>query len=90
MAGGGQAAAAGAGGFLRAFATCCGTYQHFTLPSLQGKIQGSEFIVIDTFARPVEGTETRVNAQAEAYEYMVDFLETAKVRFLIKRGPMRV
>lgn len=48
-------------------------------PGLQGKIQGNEFIVIDTFALPVEGTETRVNAQAEAYEYMVDFLETNKV-----------
>jgi COP9 signalosome complex subunit 5 len=90
VAGGGQTAAAGAGGCLRAFATCCSTYKHLTLSSLQGKIQGSEFIVIDTFALPVEGTETRVNAQAEAYEYMVDFLETAKVRFLIKRGPMRV
>lgn len=32
-------------------------------PALQGKIQGNEFIVIDTFALPVEGTETRVNAQ---------------------------
>lgn len=46
---------------------------------LQGKIQGNEFIVVDTFALPVEGTETRVNAGAEAYEYMVDFLETTKV-----------
>lgn len=45
---------------------------------MQGKIQGNEFIVVDTFALPVEGTETRVNAGAEAYEYMVDFLETCK------------
>ncbi|PRW58194.1 COP9 signalosome complex subunit 5b-like [Chlorella sorokiniana] len=45
---------------------------------MQGKIQGNEFIVVDTFALPVEGTETRVNAGAEAYEYMVDFLETTK------------
>jgi hypothetical protein len=29
----------------------------------------------------VEGTETRVNAQAEAYEYMVDFIDTNKVRY---------
>ena len=36
------------------------------------------FVVIDAFALPVEGTETRVNAQAEAYEYMVDFAETNK------------
>lgn len=46
---------------------------------LQGKIMGDTFIVIDAFALPVEGTETRVNAQAEAYEYMIDFAETNKV-----------
>ncbi|GIL42017.1 hypothetical protein Vafri_83 [Volvox africanus] len=46
---------------------------------LQGKVQGDTFIVIDSFALPVEGTETRVNAQAEAYEYMVDFLDTNKL-----------
>ncbi|KAG2434435.1 hypothetical protein HYH02_012265 [Chlamydomonas schloesseri] len=45
---------------------------------LQGKVVGDTFIVIDSFALPVEGTETRVNAQAEAYEYMVDFLDTSK------------
>ncbi|CAK0783191.1 proteasome regulatory particle subunit RPN11 [Coccomyxa viridis] len=45
---------------------------------LYGKVQGDTFIVIDAFALPVEGTETRVNAQAEAYEYMVDFAETNK------------
>lgn len=45
---------------------------------MQGKVQGDTFIVIDAFALPVEGTETRVNAAAEAYEYMVDFQETAK------------
>lgn len=36
--------------------------------------------MIDAFALPVEGTETRVNAGAEAYEYMVDFLATNQVR----------
>lgn len=46
---------------------------------LQGKVQNDTFIVIDSFALPVEGTETRVNAQAEAYEYMVDFQGTSKV-----------
>lgn len=45
---------------------------------LQGKVQNDTFIVIDSFALPVEGTETRVNAQAEAYEYMVDFQGTSK------------
>jgi COP9 signalosome complex subunit 5 len=48
---------------------------------LQGKVQGDSFVVIDSFALPVEGTETRVNAQAEAYEYMVDFQGTSKVGF---------
>ncbi|PWY99730.1 Mov34-domain-containing protein [Testicularia cyperi] len=32
--------------------------------------------VMDSFPLPVEGTETRVNAQNEAYEYMVQFLES--------------
>ena len=40
---------------------------------LQGKTIGDTFVVLDVFALPVEGTETRVNAQAEAYEFMVDF-----------------
>ena len=35
---------------------------------LQGKTMGDTFVVMDVFALPVEGTETRVNAQAEAYE----------------------
>jgi COP9 signalosome complex subunit 5 len=45
---------------------------------MQGKIIADTFIVIDAFALPVEGTETRVNAANESYEYMVDFLETQK------------
>jgi hypothetical protein len=49
---------------------------------LQGKVQNDTFLVIDSFALPVEGTETRVNAQAEAYEYMVDFQGTSKVTSL--------
>lgn len=45
---------------------------------MQGKIdpndsRGPSLIVMDAFALPVEGTETRVNAQADAYEYMVEF-----------------
>jgi COP9 signalosome complex subunit 5 len=40
---------------------------------MQGKIQDDTFIVMDSFALPVEGTETRVNALAEAYEYMVNY-----------------
>mmetsp|Transcript_1173 Transcript_1173/g.7618 ORF Transcript_1173/g.7618 Transcript_1173/m.7618 type:complete len:276 (+) Transcript_1173:212-1039(+) len=45
---------------------------------MQGKVAGDTFIVIDTFALPVEGTETRVNAQSEAYEYMVEFMQSQK------------
>ena len=50
---------------------------------MQGKIdlndpRGPAFVILDTFALPVEGTETRVNAQADAYEYMADFQSLAK------------
>ena len=43
-----------------------------------GKIDGPTMVVMDTFALPVEGTETRVNAQAAAYEYMSTYIESAK------------
>ncbi|KAI3628354.1 RRI1 [Malassezia furfur] len=33
------------------------------------------FYILDAFALPVHGTETRVNAQNEAYEYMIQYLE---------------
>ena len=46
---------------------------------LQGKIVDRTFVVLDVFALPVEGSETRVNAQAEAYEFMIDFLDSCKV-----------
>ena len=46
---------------------------------LTGHASGDSFVVLDAFALPVVGTETRVNAQSEANEYMVDFLETNKV-----------
>ena len=45
---------------------------------MQGKIQGDAFIVLDVFALPVEGTETRVNAQAQGYEYMVEYTTQSK------------
>eukprot|EP00967_Tisochrysis_lutea_P121094 scaffold199232_cov40-Tisochrysis_lutea.AAC.2 len=50
---------------------------------MQGKIdpedsRGPTLIVLDAFALPVEGTETRVNAQADAYEYMVAFQQLAR------------
>ncbi|WFD37968.1 COP9 signalosome catalytic subunit rri1 [Malassezia japonica] len=33
------------------------------------------FYILDAFALPVHGTETRVNAQNEAYEYMIQYLD---------------
>ncbi|KAK6465247.1 JAB1/Mov34/MPN/PAD-1 ubiquitin protease-domain-containing protein [Scheffersomyces coipomensis] len=45
---------------------------------LVGKIIENCIIVMDVYPLPVEGTETRVNAQAEGYEYMVQYLEFNK------------
>jgi len=45
---------------------------------LLGKVDANIMIVMDAFALPVEGTETRVNAQAQAYEYMTAYIEAAK------------
>lgn len=48
-------------------------------------------IVMDCFALPVEGTETRVNAQAAAYEYMAAYMESSKqVKFLLGVTPLSV
>jgi COP9 signalosome complex subunit 5 len=46
---------------------------------LQGKVVGRALVVLDAFALPVEGTETRVNAQAEANEFLIDWLEAGSV-----------
>lgn len=48
-----------------------------------GKVDGETMIIMDSFALPVEGTETRVNAQAAAYEYMAAYIENAKQ---VRRG----
>lgn len=45
---------------------------------LLGKVAANTMVVMDSFALPVEGTETRVNAQAQAYEYMTAYIEAAK------------
>ncbi|ESN92732.1 hypothetical protein HELRODRAFT_185158 [Helobdella robusta] len=45
---------------------------------LLGKVDINNMIVMDSFALPVEGTETRVNAQAQAYEYMAAYIDAAK------------
>ena len=45
---------------------------------LLGKVDGQTMFVMDSFALPVEGTETRVNAHVQAYEYMVTYTGMAK------------
>jgi COP9 signalosome complex subunit 5 len=45
---------------------------------MQGYISDHSFIVTDAFRLPVEGTETRVNAQDEANEYMVAYLQSCR------------
>lgn len=45
---------------------------------LVGKIVAHGIVVMDVYQLPVEGTETRVNAQAEGYEYMVQFSEALR------------
>lgn len=45
---------------------------------MTGYVSGRSIIITDAFRLPVEGTETRVNAQAEADEYMVNFGELSR------------
>lgn len=45
---------------------------------MQGYVAANTFIVTDAFRLPVEGTETRVNAQDEANEYMVSYLQACR------------
>ena len=50
---------------------------------MQGKVVGHSIVIMDSFALPVQGTETRVNAANEANEYMVQYVqESEKVRHL--------
>ena len=42
---------------------------------MQGKVVGKARVVVDSFALPVQGTETRVNAANEANEYMVQYVQ---------------
>lgn len=41
---------------------------------MTGKILQNQFVVMDAIPLPVEGTETRVNAMAAGYEYMVNYV----------------
>jgi hypothetical protein len=36
---------------------------------------GNSIVIMDSFALPVQGTETRVNAANEANEYMVEYIQ---------------
>ena len=45
---------------------------------MQGKVIGDTFYVMDSFRLPVQGTETRVNAGAEADEFMIRWTETSE------------
>src|SRR5277367_194206 len=43
-----------------------------------GYVSGTSIVVTDAFRLPVEGTETRVNAQDEANEYMVKYRTSSR------------
>jgi COP9 signalosome complex subunit 5 len=43
-----------------------------------GYVEHETFVVTDAMRLPVEGTETRVNAQDEANEYMINFLQRSR------------
>ena len=43
-----------------------------------GYVSGTSIIITDALRLPVEGTETRVNAQSEADEYMVNYLTASR------------
>lgn len=45
---------------------------------MQGYVDGTALVVTDAFRLPVEGTETRVNAQDDANEYLVGYLNLCR------------
>jgi len=51
---------------------------HEIMGLMQGKVVGNSIVIMDSFALPVQGTETRVNAANEANEYMVEYIEGSK------------
>ncbi|KAG5351327.1 hypothetical protein C0989_006963 [Termitomyces sp. Mn162] len=48
---------------------------HEIMGLMQGKVVGNTIVVMDSFALPVQGTETRVSAANEANEYMVEYIQ---------------
>lgn len=56
---------------------------------MQGRVQGDTLVILDSFALPVQGTETRVSAGNEALEYMAQYIESSeKVRVHLLTGYM--
>ncbi|KAH7921832.1 Mov34-domain-containing protein [Leucogyrophana mollusca] len=51
---------------------------HEIMGLMQGKVMGSTLVIMDSFALPVQGTETRVNAANEANEYMVTYIQESE------------
>eukprot|EP00055_Hartaetosiga_balthica_P009294 m.36628 g.36628 ORF g.36628 m.36628 type:complete len:350 (-) comp6689_c1_seq1:4244-5293(-) len=45
---------------------------------LQGKVEGDTIIIMDVFALPVKGTETRVNAGDQEYAFMFEYVGMMK------------
>ena len=45
---------------------------------MQGYVDGTSLVITDAFRLPVEGTETRVNAQDDANEYLVEYLRLCR------------
>ncbi|KAJ6530028.1 JAB1/Mov34/MPN/PAD-1 ubiquitin protease-domain-containing protein [Mycena vulgaris] len=51
---------------------------HEIMGLMQGKVVGNALVIMDSFALPVQGTETRVNAASEANEYMVEYIDKSE------------
>ncbi|KZT10221.1 Mov34-domain-containing protein [Laetiporus sulphureus 93-53] len=51
---------------------------HEIMGMMQGKVMDHVLVIIDSFALPVQGTETRVNAANEANEYMVQYIQASE------------
>ncbi|KAG6879628.1 hypothetical protein C0992_000463 [Termitomyces sp. T32_za158] len=51
---------------------------HEIMGLMQGKVVGRTIVVMDSFALPVQGTETRVSAANEANEYMVEYIQDSE------------
>lgn len=45
---------------------------------MQGRVQGDTLVILDSFALPVQGTETRVSAGNEALEFMAQYIESSE------------